>query len=82
MEQMNETEKRNFWNNWQFKDIITIAVLIITAIVTFTQLQGQVELNRQLSEQRIYYIETKVKEVNDRLKEITEEIKILNRMNK
>ena len=79
---MNETEKRNFWNNWQFKDIITIAVLIITAIVTFTQLQGQVELNRQLSEQRIYYIETKVKEVNDRLKEITEEIKILNRMNK
>jgi len=82
VEQMNETEKRNFWNNWQFKDIITIAVLIITAIVTFTQLQGQVELNRQLSEQRIYYIETKVKEVNDRLKEITEEIKILNRMNK
>ena len=79
---MNETEKRNFWNNWQFKDIITIAVLIITAIVTFTQLQGQVELNRQLSEQRIYYIETKLKEVNDRLKEITEEIKILNRMNK
>lgn len=79
---MSEQEKQNFWNNWQFKDIITIAVLIITAIVTFTQLQGQVELNRQLSEQRIYYIETKLKEVNDRLKEITEEIKILNRMNK
>lgn len=79
---MSEQEKRNFWNNWQLKDIITIALIILGAVISYTQLQAQVELNRQLSEQRMTYIEIKVKEINEGLKEITEEIKMLNRINK
>ena len=70
--------KKDFWNNWDFKTILQIAIIIAGFIVAYTKLEAQVFSNRELYVKDIEYMKEDMRDIKDQLKELTEEIKKIN----
>lgn len=75
-------DKKNFWNNWDLKSIIQIAILLIGFIVTYTRLDARVESDKRENsielnhlKERVSKLEYSLEKINDKLDKIYNQIK-------
>ncbi len=62
------SDKSNFWNNWDFKSILQIALLILGFAVAYAKLEAKVESDRLLLEKDIAYIRATLDDLADEIK--------------
>ncbi len=57
------TEKTNFWNGWDFKTILTIITVIVTAAFFFARMESKIESNQVLNEMRFETLKSSIDEI-------------------
>jgi peptidoglycan hydrolase CwlO-like protein len=75
-------DTKNFWNNWDFKSILQLAIILIGFIVTYTRLDARVESDKKENmieinylKERVTRLENGLEKINDKLEKIYNELK-------
>ncbi|MBK9333847.1 MAG: hypothetical protein IPM96_15930 [Ignavibacteria bacterium] len=69
----------NFWNNWDFKSLLQIVLIVVGLTITYTKLEAQVETNRLLYLKDIEHIYNQMRSIEIELRAVKEELKLLNK---
>lgn len=76
------TDKKTFWNNWDFRSILQLAVIVVGFVITFTRLDARVESDKKENvielnhlKERVLKLEKSLEKIDDKLDDILSEMK-------
>ena len=72
-------DNHNFWNNWSFKDILQISLIIIGFVIAYTKLEARVDSNERTNKIDMDHLERSLNKIEVRIDKLTDEIKQLNK---
>lgn len=75
---MADQNKNNFWNNWDFKSILQILLIVVGFAIAYTKLEAKVENDRLLVTKDVEYLKLAIDHLKDEVKEMAKEIQNLN----
>jgi peptidoglycan hydrolase CwlO-like protein len=74
--------KKTFWNNWDFRSILQLTIIVIGFIVTFTRLDARVDSDKKENvielnhlKERVLRLEKSLEKIDDKLDDILTEMK-------
>lgn len=75
---MADQNKNNFWNNWDFKSILQILLIIFGFAIAYTKLEAKVENDKLLLEKDVVYLKSAIDNLGFEIKSMREELKRIN----
>lgn len=71
---MQMRQDSNFWNNWDFKSILEIVLIIVGFTIAYTKLEAKVDGDRALFEKDVAYIKGAIDNLGYEVRSLREEI--------